>query len=208
MSTTSVNNNLASSLTTLIQEFQSQAPANAGSKNFLSGLESSSGIQQSDNSQLSPLAEVLSTLQQLQRSSPTQYAQVTSQISTNLQNAAQTDTSEGNSAGAAQLTQLSKDFATASTTGQLPNIQDLAQAIGGGGHHHHHHHASAASESDSTSTSSDGASSTSNASSSSQTLSQLLSAFQTNGSTQSNSLNPLSIIRDTLSSAGIGGSNS
>jgi hypothetical protein len=152
---------------------------------------------------MSPLAQVLNTLQQLQQSNPTEYAQVTSQISTNLQSAAQTATSDGNTAAAAQLTQLSNDFKTASTSGQLPNIQDLAQAIGGGGHHHHHY-ASASSDSDSTSNSSSDTSS----SSSSQTLSQLLSALQTNGSSQSSSLNPLSIILNTLSSAGIGGSNS
>jgi hypothetical protein len=72
VSTTSVSNNLASSLTTLIQEIQSQAPTNTGSSNLLSALESSLGTQQSDNSELSPLAEVLTTLQQLQQSNPTE----------------------------------------------------------------------------------------------------------------------------------------
>jgi hypothetical protein len=99
--------------------------------------------QQSDSGQLSPFAQLLSTLQQLQQSNPTEYKQVTQQIATNLQNAAQTATSDGNTSAANQLTQLATDFTTASQSGQLPNISDLAQAIGGGGHHHHHgHHAS------------------------------------------------------------------
>jgi hypothetical protein len=73
-------------------------------------------------------------------------------------------------------------------------MQDLAQAVGG--HHHHHHHVEAAST-DPTDTSS-----TSSTSSTSQTLSQLLGAYQTNG-TQSPSTDPMSIIMSTLSSAGI-----
>ena len=91
-----------------------------------------------DTNQLSPLAQILSTLQNLQQSNPVQYQQVTQQISNNLQTAAQSATSSGNTALAAKLTQLSQDFSKASTTGQLPNVQDLAQAAGG--HHHHHHH--------------------------------------------------------------------
>jgi hypothetical protein len=93
---------------------------------------------QNDGSQLSPLGQLLSTLQQLEQQNPTQYQQVTAQIATNLQAAATTAQSNGNSSQAVQLTQLASDFQTASQTGQLPNIQDLAQAAGG--HHHHHHH--------------------------------------------------------------------
>jgi G3E family GTPase len=149
----------------------------------------------SDNSQLSPFVQVMNTLQQLQQSDPTQYQQVTQQIATNLQAAAQTAQSSGNTTAANQLNQLATDFTNASTSGQLPNIQDLAQAMGG--HHHHHHHASATSS----------ASSSSSSSSSSSTLNQLLAAFQTSA-TQNDSLDPTSIILNTLSSAGIGASNS
>jgi hypothetical protein len=154
----------------------------------------------SDSSQLSPFAQLMSTLQQLQQSNPTEYKQVTQQIATNLQAAAQGAQSAGNTTAANQLNQLSTDFTNASTSGQLPNIQDLAQAIGGQasgahGHHHHHHHGSS-SDADSSSSSS-----------STNSLSQALSAFQTN-STQNSSQNPMSIILDTLSKAGIGTSNS
>jgi hypothetical protein len=146
----------------------------------------------------------MNTLQQLQQSNPTQYQQVTQQIATNLQTAAQTATSSGNTTAATQLNQLATDFSNASTTGQLPNIQDLAQAMSG---HHHHHHSHASADPNSTSSTTSSTTGTSSSSSSSGTLDQLLAAFQA-GSTQNESLNPMSIILNTLSSAGIGISNS
>lgn len=191
--------NLASSyLQSILGTTSSSSTKNANSSTALSSI-----FEGSDNSQLSPFAQLMSTLQQLQQSNPTQYAQVTQQIATNLQSAAQTAQSQGNTAAASQLTQLSNDFTAASKSGQLPNIQDLAQAIGG--HHHHGHHAHGAAA-DSSSSSSTDSSSTSSSSSADQTLSQLLSAFQTS-SAQSDALNPMGIILNTLASAGIGGSN-
>ena len=139
----------------------------------MNGIDALSSVaQQPDNSRLSPFAQLMSTLQQLQQSDPAKYQQVTQQIATNLQSAAQTAQSDGNTTAATQLNQLAGDFTTASKSGQLPNIQDLAQAIGGGHHHHHHAHAASA-DSDSTSSSA--------STSASQTPSPLLAAFQTNG---------------------------
>ena len=187
---------------TLASNIQSLLGIGSASKtgaNAVSG--SGSTTQNADSSQLSPFARLMSTLQQLQQSNPTQYQQVTQQIATNLKSAAQTATSQGNTAAATQLNQLSTDFTNASQSGQLPNVQDLAQAVGGGGHHHHHHHAASGS-----SASGSGSSTSSSASSSdiSQLLAQLQAAFQSNA-TQNDSLNPASIIFNTLSSAGIGG---
>ena len=170
MSPVSLNN-----LGSYLQSILGTAPQNTG----VSSVNASTLQLQPDNSQLSPFAQLMSTLQQLQQSDPAKYQQVTQQIATNLQSAAQTAQADGNTAAASQLSQLSTDFTNASQSGQLPNIQDLAQSVGGGGHHHHHH-GHAASSSDSTS---------------------LLSAFQTTGS-QSESLNPMGIIMNTLSSAG------
>jgi G3E family GTPase len=158
---------------------------------------STTSTSQSDSSQLSPLANILGELQNLQQTNPTQYQQVTQQIATNLQSAAKTDTSNGNTAGANQLNQLATDFTNASASGQLPNLQDLAQAIGGAGSggHHHHHHSDSSSDSSSSSTAS---------TSQSQALLQLISAYQSNStSSQSNSTNPLTIIQNTLAAAGI-----
>jgi hypothetical protein len=156
---------------------------------------------QSDNGQLSPFTQVMSTLQQLQQTNPTEYQQVTQQIASNLQSAAQTAQSDGNTPAANQLNQLATDFTSASQSGQLPNAQDLAKAISSGHHHHHHGggHAPSASDSDSST------STTSSSTSTNQTLSQLLASVQT-GSTQNSSLNPMSIILNTLSNAGIGSS--
>ena len=164
--------------------------------NSLSTSGTSSITQAPDNSQLSPFAQLMNELQKLQQTDPAKYAQVTGQIATNLQTAAQTATAAGNTTQATQLTQLSNDFSSASKSGQLPNVQDLAQAVGG--HHHHHHHA-AAPPTDPTST--DGTSTTS---SGGQSLSQLLAAFQTN-TPQTAATDPMSIIMSTLSSAGITG---
>jgi hypothetical protein len=162
------------------------------------GTSTSGGTQ--DTNQLSPFAQVLSSLQQLQQSNPTQYQQVTQQISANLQTAAQTATANGNTSLANELNKLSADFSSASTSGQLPNVQDLAQAIGGGGHHHFHHGGGASITSTPSSTGSSGGTATTG-----NGLSQLiqsLSPSQT-GPTANNSLNPLSIIDSTLSSAGV-----
>ena len=132
----------------------------------------------SDSNQLSPLGQILGSLQQLQQTNPSQYQQVTLQISNNLQTASQSATSSGNTALASELTQLSTDFKNASTSGQLPNVQDLARAVGRG--------ASAASSTSTTAPSG---------------LSQLIQSLT--ATHNSGSLNPQSIILNTLSSSGV-----
>jgi hypothetical protein len=93
------------------------------------GASSSDSLLGQTGNQLSPFAQVLTGLQQLEQANPKQYAQVTSQISTNLQAAAQKAQTQGNTTLATRLTTLSKDFSTASQSGQLPNVQDLAKSI-------------------------------------------------------------------------------
>jgi hypothetical protein len=148
------------------------------------GLQSSSAPG-SASGQLSPFAQLLTTLQQLDQSNPTQYKQVTKQIATNLQSAAATATKNGNGTEATQLATLAKDFSSASQSGQLPNVQDLASALGGVRQHLPAHAAA-----------SDASLSTNAA------LQQLLASFQTS-SNQNSSTNPLSIVMSTLSNAGI-----
>ena len=97
------------------------------------------GSSQRDNTQLSSFAQVLNALQPLQPSNPSQYGQVTQQIAANLQRAAQTAQANGNTTAAGELNSLATDFTSASQSGQLPNVQDVAKAIGG----RHHHHARA-----------------------------------------------------------------
>lgn len=196
------SNYLQSVLTNAVQS----AGLNTNTSTNTSSTTASSLAPPADNQQLSPFAQIVSQLQQLQHSDPTKYQQVTQQIATNLQSAAQTAQADGNTTVANQLSQLSTDFSNASTSGQLPNFQDLAQATTG--HHHHgggHHHHAASADSDSSSTD------PTSASSLSQTLSQLLSSLQTTGTangTQGGSLDPMTIILNTLSDAGFTGSNS
>jgi hypothetical protein len=155
-----------------------------------------------DTTQISPLASLLSQLQKIQQSDPAQYQQLTQQIATNLQNAAQTAQTEGNSTAANQLNTLAADFTSASQTGQLPNIQDLGQAIGGGHHHHHHAHASSSADSDSSTNSTSTTASSTSSLDTSLLVNQYQSAYPTGQQ------NPLNIILNTLSSAGISDSNS
>ena len=144
-----------------------------------------------DSNQLSPFAQLLSTLQQLQQSNPAEYQQVTQQIASKLQSAAKTATADGNAAAATQLNQLATDFTTASQSGQLPNVQDLSQAVSGGHHRHHGHHAhSNSSTADSSSSSAD-------------LLAQFMGNSGAGSSSQNNALNPLAIIMNTLSNAGL-----
>jgi hypothetical protein len=149
------------------------------------GIFSSSAAQfvaPSDQGQLSPLGAILSSLQQLQQTNPTKYQQVTQQIATNLQAAAGTAQKAGNTAQANQLNQLASDFADAAKTGQLPNIQDLAKAVGG--HHHQGRHAQAASQTQGTS----------------QDSSQSASVTDPNGA-NSQATDPLAVILQTLQKA-------
>jgi len=190
--------NLSSSLlqTALTTAMQSVGLTSNTAATNPSSVSGSSSTGQADNSQLSPFAQLLNTLQQLQQSNPAKFAQVTAQIGANLQTAAQAATASGNTAAASQLTQLATDFTNASKTGQLPSAQDLATAMRGG-HHHHHAGSSAGSAASPASSSSSNSSSAA-----SQVLSQLLSAFQSNRA-QSASTDPMSIIMSTLASAGV-----
>ena len=181
-----------------LQAVLSTALQNAGlssTKSSAPGVGASSFDAKPDNGQLSPFAQVMSTLQQLQQSDPAKYQQVTQQIATKLQKAAQTAESNGNGAAANELNRLADDFTKASNSGQLPNVRDLVQAMRG---HHHHHHFHGAGGDSSQSSSSD----SNSTSGPDQALNQILSAFQNNGG-QSDALYPTSIIMDTLSSAGI-----
>ncbi len=178
------------------QSLASSILANSSSgKTTMNGASSVS--QAADVNQLSPFAELQSTLQQLQQSNPTQYSQITQQIASNLTTAATTAQSNGNTTAATTLNQLATDFTNASQNNTLPNIQDLAQAAQHHGHHGHHCHAGSGST-DST----DPASGSSTSSTSSDLLSQLISSYQaTAGVNQS--VDPMAIITSTLASAGI-----
>lgn len=133
---------------------------------------------------------MLSGLQQLQESNPVQYRDVAKQIAANLDEAAKTAESQGDTTRADQLKKLASDFTAASESGELPDIQDLARVMGGGHHrrHHGHHRVQSAGST------ADG--------SQSQTLLQLFGGQQ-GGEAQNSALDPETIILNTLASAGI-----
>jgi hypothetical protein len=141
-----------------------------------------------DTGQLSPFGQIASTLQQLQQQNPSQYQSVTKQIAANLQTAAQTAQANGQTAQANQLTQLASDFTNASQNNQLPNFQDLTQAIAGGLHRHHHSGASSDS------------SAGSNTSTAGTSIANLLSKFSAG---QNQTADPGSIILNALATSGI-----
>ena len=122
-----------------------------------------------DDSRLSPFAKLTIALRRLQQSDPTQYQQVTQQIATNLQGAAQTAESNGHPIVASHVNQLADVFTSASQSGQLPNLQDLAQAVGISHPYLLHHHR----------------------------------RVDTVPTAQSDAPNPMGVILDTLSNAGI-----
>jgi hypothetical protein len=192
MSTNSINSLANSYIQSVLTTAATSAKANPASV-------SAPSVQQPDNGQLSSFAQMMNTLQQLQKSNPSEYQQVTAQIAISLQTAAKTATADGNAPAAKQLTQLATDFTNASQNAQPLDMQSVAKAMSGG-HHHHHGGGGGGSKASSDSDSSNPASSTS--SSSTSPLSQLLASLQSS-SGQNSALDPSTIIANTLASAGI-----
>ncbi|HLJ46598.1 MAG TPA: hypothetical protein VKU01_11355 [Bryobacteraceae bacterium] len=149
------------------------------------GLTSTHSLSKTtDQAQISTLGQMMNSLSSLQKSDPTKYKEVTQQIATNLEKASQAAQSQGNSTAAKQLSALASDFTDASKSGQLPNLQNLAQAAGG---HSRHHGAHRANDNDGD-----------------DKASQLVSALQQQtDDSQNESLNPVSIIQSTLNNAGV-----
>jgi len=83
----------------------------------------------STSTTVSPFAQMLTELQQMEQANPSQYAQVSQQISTNLAAASSSALTRGNTKLATSLSTLSKDFASASQSGQLPSITDLMSTM-------------------------------------------------------------------------------
>ncbi len=94
-----------------------------------SAIKQSRPVESADSAapvaQLSPFAQVTSTLGQLQQSDPDKFREVARQLAANLQTDAQTAQLEGEMTMASQLNQLASAFTTAAVNGELPNFQDL-----------------------------------------------------------------------------------
>jgi hypothetical protein len=178
MSTSSINNLFSQDISSVLSTaLQTGSAASSGAKGVLG--------QRHDSSQLSPLAQLL------------EYAAAASTIGPGkIQTSYRADRHEPadrRADGPVKRQHHSRQFTSASSSGQLPNIQDLAKAIGGG-HRHNFQAASGDADGDSSATS--------------QSIQQLLAAFQASGSQSGQSLNPLSIIVNTLKTSGITGIHS
>jgi hypothetical protein len=135
-------NSVTSLFPSYLQPFKSTA-------NTTQNANSASSVQQqADVLGLSPAAQFLNQLQQLQTQSPQQFQAIISQITGQLQQAASTASNNGNTTQANQLTQLANSFQSAASGGALPTAQQLQQA-GLTGHHHHGggHHGSGSAQS-------------------------------------------------------------
>jgi hypothetical protein len=126
MNLNAINNN---SLEALLDSVFQNSSSTAATSSIAFGSTSNSSTKTSDHGHLSPFAQLVSLLQELQQTNPAEYQTVAQQIAASLQSAAQTDQANGDTASANQLSQLSTDFTNAATSGQLPNLQDLAQAL-------------------------------------------------------------------------------
>src|SRR5271170_8067997 len=97
MGTNSINSLSSSYLQSLLDStLESDGVTTNQSSNTLNTNAFAPLTNQPDNGQLSPFAQLASTLQQLQQTNPSQYQQVTQTIATNLTAAAQTAQTDGN----------------------------------------------------------------------------------------------------------------
>jgi len=87
----------------------------------------SSVQQQADVLGFSPASQFLDQLQQLQTQNPQEFQATLTQITGQLEQAAGTASSEGNTAQANQLTTLADTFQNADSGGPLPTAQQLQQ---------------------------------------------------------------------------------
>ena len=94
-------------------------------------------VTAASSSSISPTANFLSQLDQVQQQSPAQYSNVATSIATQLQADAAAALKNGNTAQASTLTQLATEFQSSAQTGQVPSAQVLQKALG---EHHGHHH--------------------------------------------------------------------
>ena len=113
-------------------DWRRKGPKSAGAFQ-LASVEPKPPPLEPDGAQLSPLAQLVGTLEALGGSDPARYTQVTRQIAIILLSAAQLAGSRGDAAAAKELDQLAADFSDASGSGQLHTLlKDLTLAAGAG----------------------------------------------------------------------------
>jgi hypothetical protein len=111
------------------REWRKKAPDSAGAFRTAT-VEIKTAPFRPDSTQLSPLAQLVGTLETLKDSDPPKYTQVTRQIAKNLLAAGRIAGSRGDPSAATELDQLAKDFAAASEGGQLQTLFTQAAHAG------------------------------------------------------------------------------
>jgi hypothetical protein len=115
------------------------------------GLADTSSASSSGSADLSDAAKFFSKLQNLAQTDPAKFKQLTSQISSELQTAAQGATGSQ----ATFLSNLAGQFQTTSQTRSASALQPPSTSQSPAGGHHHHHHIQYQSSSDASNSSSD-----------------------------------------------------
>lgn len=115
---------------------QLQGTTSSSAVSSSSASQASSISERAGTAAISPLAQFMSRLQQLQQQNPDLFKQVAANLATRLQKAAQNAQSSGDTTHAAQLNQLATVLRSSAQSGQLPSLQDLQQAGFGEAQHH------------------------------------------------------------------------
>jgi hypothetical protein len=99
-----------------------QSPGAIGGR---TGGTSAAGVtaQPAGSADISPLAQILSRLQQIQQQNPNLFKQLAANVATRLQKAAQDAQSSGDGSGASELKDLATAFQKSAQSGQLPVIR-------------------------------------------------------------------------------------
>ena len=114
-------------LSSLLRSVAARSPGGVNLGIGTTSVSASVSYGSQDSVQLSPIAQFVAQLQNIQESNPTEYPSVLSQIASKLQTVADSAAQSGDSYTASGYNTLVKDFTNAAKSGNLPNIQDLVQ---------------------------------------------------------------------------------
>src|ERR1700733_4628049 len=127
----SIDSTLNSINNSLLNEISNSATSQVASATQGASTTGATGSSSSDTINVSAFAQLFQQLQQLETSNPTEFAKVTADAASKLQQAAQQSTDP---AQASFLSSLATQFQQASQTGNLSPFDAGAQAASG--HHH------------------------------------------------------------------------
>lgn len=122
----SLSSYLQSLLSNQLQSAGVESPQTRTNASVLSAV----SAPQADQSKLSLFSQIVSSLEKLQESNPSEYKQITGQIATSLQRAATAAEASGDSQASSALNQLAKVFSDVSKSGRLPQFAAFSPTSG------------------------------------------------------------------------------